>query len=167
MSNEGDPGELAVNAVSSGRFAQAMAAVRPQGLLLFEGINDLNNEQGISSTVNALSRMIDTARVYNTTVLVSTMFQTCPSTSPSGLFRPNSADKITAFNSAIRSMASGRQNVYVVDLYGAFGNNCDANGGIGLLGADGLHPNESGYSVMASTFANAMASIFQVRGSFE
>ncbi len=144
-----------------------MAALRPQGLLLLEGINDLNGDLGIGSTVNALSKMIDLARVYNTTVLISNMFQTCPSTSPAGMFRSNSADRITSFNASIASMAAGRQNVYVVDLYRAFGNNCDANGGIGLLGADGLHPTASGYSVMASTFASAMASVFQVRGSFE
>ena len=122
---------------------------------------------GIGATVNALSQMIDTARVYNTTVLVATMFQTCVSVSPTGVVRQNSADRIVAFNSAIRSMAAGRQNVYVVDLFAAFGDNCGPDGGVGLLGGDGLHPTASGYSVLASTYANAMASIFQVRGSFE
>lgn len=167
VSNDGSPGELAVNAVSSGRFAQVMAARRPQGLLLLEGINDLNNGLGIGATVNALSQMIDTARVYNTTVLVATMFQTCVSVSPTGVVRQNSADQIVAFNSAIRSMAAGRQNVYVVDLFAAFGDNCGPDGGVGLLGGDGLHPTASGYSVLASTYANAMATIFRVRGSFE
>lgn len=167
VDNRGLPGELAINAVSGGRFAQQMAALRPQGLLLLEGINDLNNGVSIGATVNALSQMIDIARVYNTTVLVGTMFQTCMSVSPTGIVRGNSADKIVAFNSAVRSMAAGRQNVYVVDLYAAFGDNCGPNGGVGLLGADGLHPSASGYSVMANTFANALASVFAVRGSFE
>lgn len=167
VNNEGSPGEWAASAVSSGRFAQAMAAVRPQGLLLLEGINDLNNSATISATVNALSQMVDIARVYNTTVLVATMFQTCVSVSPTGVVRQNSAGQIVAFNSAVRAMAAGRQNVYVVDLYAAFGDNCGPNGGVGRLGGDGLHPSASGYSLMASTFANAMASVFQVRGSFE
>ncbi len=167
VDNRGQAGELAVNAVSSGRFAQQMAALRPQGVLLLEGINDLNNGVTISATVNALSQMIDIARVYNTTVLVATMFQTCVSVSPTGVVRQNSADQIVAFNSAVRAMAAGRQNVYAVDLYPAFGNNCGPNGGVALLGGDGLHPSASGYSVMATTFANAMASVFQVRGSFE
>ncbi|MCC6991597.1 MAG: SGNH/GDSL hydrolase family protein, partial [Acidobacteria bacterium] len=137
VSNEGSPGEWAANAVSSGRFAQAMAAVRPQGLLLLEGINDLNNGQSIGSTVNALAQMIDIARVYNTTVLVGTMFQTCVSVSPTGVVRQNSADRIVAFNSAVRAMAAGRQNVYVFDLFGTFGDNCGPDGGVGLLGGDG------------------------------
>ena len=167
VDNEGSPGEWATQAVSSGRFATAMAVARPQGLLLLEGINDLNNSVSISATVNALSQMIAIARVYNTTVLVATMFQTCVSTSPTGVVRDNAADKIVAFNAAVRSMAAGRQNVYVVDLYPAFGNNCGPDGGIGLLGGDGLHPSASGYTVMASTFANAIASAFAVRGSYE
>ena len=167
VDNEGSPGEWAAQAVSSGRFGAAMAAARPQGLLLLEGINDLNNAVSISATVNALSQMIDIARVYNATVLVATMFQTCLSVSPEGVVRQNSADKIVAFNSAIRSMAAGRQNVYVVDLYAAFGDNCGQNGGVGLLGGDGLHPTANGYSVMASTFRNVLRTVFQVRGSFE
>ena len=166
--NDGVPGDEAGIAVSSGRFAQAMAAQRPHGLLLLEGINDLNSDQSISATVGALSQMADIARLYNTTVLVSTMFQTCVSTDPiSGRVRLNSTDKIVPFNSAIRAMAAGRQNVYVVDIDAAFGDNCGPDGGVGLLGGDGLHPTVSGYGVMASTFMSALRSRFPVRGSFQ
>lgn len=166
--NSGNPGELAINAVSSGRFASEMAARRPQALLLLEGINDLNNNQSIPATVGALQQMVEIARLYNTTVFVATMFQTCPSTDPStGVFRQNSWDKIVPFNNAVRSMAAGRQNVYLVDIYAAFGNNCDPNGGIGLLGGDGLHPKPSGYSVMATTFVGALRERLAVRGSFQ
>ncbi len=49
--NEGNPGELAANALASGRFAQRLAAVRPQGLLLLEGINDLNSGRSIGDVV--------------------------------------------------------------------------------------------------------------------
>ena len=168
VDNLGEPGEYAVNAVSSGRFAREMAAHRPQGLLLLEGINDLNNGGSISAVVSSLSQMIDIARLYNTTVLVSTMFQTCVSVQPgTGTVRENSADKIPAFNSALQAMAAGRQNVYVVDMYGAFRNNCGPDGGVGLLGGDGLHPTGNGYAVMAGTFANALRARFPVRGSFQ
>ncbi len=64
-------------------------------------------------------------------------------------------------------MATGRQNVHVVDLYPAFGDNCGPDGGVALLGGDGLHPNPSGYSVIATTFANVLRSVFAVRGSFQ
>jgi lysophospholipase L1-like esterase len=99
--------------------------------------------------------------------LIATMFQTCVSVSPTGVVRQNSADEIVAFNAAIRSMAAGRQNVYVVDLYPVFGNNCGPNGGVALLGGDGLHPSPDGYTVMASTFAQAIRDRFAVRGSFQ
>jgi len=165
--NEGRPGELAQQAISSGRFARLMASLRPQGLLLLEGINDLNNGSGIGTTVNALQQMVELARLYNTTVLIGTMFQTCQSTSPTGIVRLNAYDRITSFNSAVRSMAAGRQNVYVVDVYAAFGNNCDASGGVGWLGADGLHPSPTGYTVLASVFATAIRDRFVVRGSYQ
>jgi lysophospholipase L1-like esterase len=165
--NHGAPGELASNAVSTGRFLQAVAAERPQGVLLLEGINDLNNGRSIAVTVSALQQMVEAARLYNATVLVATMFQTCVSVSPSGVVRQNAWDKIADFNAAIRAMASGRQNVYVVDLFPVFGNNCGPDGGVGLLGGDGLHPSPSGYGVMASAFATALRDRFPVRGSFQ
>ncbi|MEZ5289932.1 MAG: SGNH/GDSL hydrolase family protein [Vicinamibacterales bacterium] len=168
VANEGSPGEWALNALNTGRFLQAVGSQRPQGLILLEGINDLNNGRSISGTVDALRQMIDIAGLYNTTVLVSTMFQTCVASFPDGSIRQNSSDKITAFNSAIVNMAAGRQNVYVVDLYGAFGTgNCDASGGINLLGHDGLHPTSSGYARMATTFTSALTNVFAVRGSYQ
>ncbi len=167
VANQGLPGEWALQAVSSGRFTQQTAALRPQGLLLIEGINDLINGQSVAGTVAALQQMIDIAQVYNTTVLVGTMFQTCMSVSPTGFMRRNAASQIVPFNSAIRSMAAGRQNVYVVDMYAAFGNNCGPDGGVGLLGGDGLHPTPSGYATMASTFSAAIRDRFAVRGSFQ
>lgn len=167
VTNEGRPGEWAQQAISTGRFAQLMATLRPQGLLLLEGVNDLNNGSGIGSTVNALQQMVELARVYHTTVLIGTMFQTCLSTSPSGVVRTNAADRIVSFNAAIRAMAAGRQNVYVVNVDTVFGNNCGPDGGVGWLGGDGLHPSPSGYTRLASTFASAIRERFAVRGSFQ
>lgn len=166
MNNEGVPGEGAVEGVS--RFASRMAALRPQGVLLLEGINDLNAGRGIGTVVGALQQMVEIARLYDATVLISTMFQTCYSVDPNtGRVRENSADRIVAFNNAITAMAAGRQNVYVVDMYSAFGNNCGPDSGVNLLGGDGLHPSVAGYSAMATTFGVAIATRFPVRGSFQ
>lgn len=168
VNNAGQPGEWAAQALSSGRFTQALNAQRPQGLLLLEGINDLNNGRSVSDVVGSLQQMVELARLYNATVLISTMFQTCRSEQPGvGTVRENSADRIVAFNNAVTAMAAGRQNVYVVDLYGAFGNNCGPDGGVNLLGADGLHPTTNGYVVMATTFGLAIRDRFPVRGSFQ
>jgi lysophospholipase L1-like esterase len=168
VDNYGVPGEWAAQAISSNRLSQTLAAERPQGLLLLEGINDLNNGRSVSQVVGSLQQMIEIARLYNATVLIGTMFQTCLSVQPgTGTIRGNSADKIVAFNNAITAMAAGRQNVYVVDLFGAFGNNCGPDGGVNLLGADGLHPSTNGYVVMATTFGLAIRDRFPVRGSFQ
>jgi lysophospholipase L1-like esterase len=168
VDNFGAGGEEVINAVASGRLAQALALRRPQGLLLLEGINDLNSGKSVSAVVAALQQMVEVAELYNATVLLGTMFQTCESTDPTtGRFRHNSIELIAPFNSALKAMASGRQNVYVVDIFAVFGNNCGPHGGVGLLGGDGLHPNPNGYSVMAQTFGVAARDRFPVRGSFQ
>lgn len=167
LDNEGRPGEEA--AFAYGRFSALMAARRPQGVLLLEGINDLNSGRSVSATVAALSQMIDLARVYNATVLVATMFQTCHSENPyTGRVRTNSTDQIVPFNSALRAAVAGRLNVYVVDVYGSFGTgNCLSDRGTNFVGEDGLHPSASGYSRLASTFAQAVRDRFVVAGSFQ
>lgn len=167
VENEGRPGEDAALAYS--RFASLMAARRPQVVLLLEGINDLNNGRGVTATVGALQQMVELARVYGATVLVGTMYQTCYSVNPyTGRVRTNSTDLIVPFNNALRSMVAGRLNVYVVDIYAAFGtSNCGFEQGINLVGDDGLHPSPSGYSVMASTFGAAIRDRLAVRGSYQ
>jgi lysophospholipase L1-like esterase len=170
--NAGWPGELVSQSGTRTRFQQAMAAFRPQAVLLLEGINDLNNGVGVSTTVAALSQLIDVARTYNATVLVATMFQTCRSVEslPDGSVRvrENSASLIPSFNGAVTGMATGRLNVHVVNLYDVLGtNNCTATGGSGPLGHDGLHPNGSGYALIANKVRQTISQVFVVRGTFQ
>lgn len=168
VDNYGVGGDEIGNALANGRLNNALAVTRPQGLLLLMGINDLNSGKTVTTVVGYLQQAIDLARVYNATVLVATMFQTCVTTDPtSGRVRTNSYDRIVSFNNALRAMAAGRQNVHVVDIYAAFGHNCGDDRGINLLGGDGLHPSSSGYSVMASVFGQAIRDRFAVRGSFQ
>ncbi|MGE0042326.1 MAG: SGNH/GDSL hydrolase family protein [Vicinamibacterales bacterium] len=157
--NRGIPGEWAQDGAR--RIQTELSNYRPQGLLLLEGINDLNNSRSISSTVSALGRILDTAALFQVTVIISTMPQTYEITDPNGNVRDNSHTEITAFNDAVRQVAAGRSNVFVVDMYAAFGSNR------GLIGGDGLHPNEQGYEVMATTFLQALESAWAVRGSFQ
>ena len=138
-------------------------------MLLLEGINDLNADRSIGATVDAMARLLDLAALYNSTVLVGTIFQTCYSENPfTGRVRTNSTDKIVPYNNALRAMVVGRQNVYIVDLYASFGGgNCLPDRGTNFVGEDGLHPSPSGYSRIASTFAAAIRDRFAVRGSFQ
>ena len=157
--NEGNPGEWAADGVQ--RIQRVLTANRPQGLLLLEGINDLASGQSAGATANALARIIDTARLANVTVLVATMPQTYGITAPTGEFRDNAADLVPLLNAEIRRVASGRQNVYLVDINRAFGNDRS------LMGGDGLHPTEQGLQLMATTFLTAIEAAFSVRGSFQ
>jgi lysophospholipase L1-like esterase len=131
-------------------------------LLLLEGINDIGNGRPIDETVGGLRQIIDRARASNVTVLVATMPQTYETTNPiTGEYRDNARGLIEPFNDALRAMASGRQNVYIVDLYAAFGTNH------AYIGNDGLHPNEQGYERMASVFLNRIEQVFGIRSSFQ
>jgi lysophospholipase L1-like esterase len=168
VDNFGLGGETAATAVSSGRFAQALASRRPQGVLILQGINDLNQGRSIGDTVNALSQMVSIAQLYEATALIATMYQTCVSIEPgSGRVRENSYTQIGAFNSAVRAMAANQQDVYLVDVAAAFGTNCGPEGGVGLIGNDGLHPTVSGFTRLATTFGSTIRTVFAVRGSYQ
>lgn len=147
------------------RLNSLLATYRPQGLLLLEGINDLNTGQSIGATVGNLRTMVEIAQVNNVTVIIGTMFQTYRSEQelPGGgiRVRENSAELIPAFNAAITQMAQGRQNVYVVDIYHAFGANRS------LVGNDGLHPTAAGYARMADWFRAQIAQVWAVRFAFQ
>jgi lysophospholipase L1-like esterase len=159
VTNRGVAGEWALD--GSRRIQTELTTYRPQALLLLEGINDLNNGRSISSTISELGTILDVASLYEVTVFISTMHQTYESTDPTGNVRDNSNTQITAYNSAVRQVAAGRLNVYVVDMYAAFGTNRS------LVGGDGLHPTEQGYEVMATTFLQAIETAYAVRGSFQ
>lgn len=160
--NAGWPGEGAVEGAAriGSLLATYTPAERPQALLLLEGINDLNINRSVNQTVNALRNILDQARIHNVPVLIATMFQTVEVDTPSGQ-RTNAASLVPALNSGIRSIAAGRQNVFVVDLYAEFGTAGS------FLGQDGLHPTPAGYAKMAETFARAIKDAFPVRGTFQ
>ncbi len=147
------------------RIRSVLDIDRPQALLLLEGINDLHNETPISDTVGALQSVIDISLQRNVPVLIATMFQTYPTVRPGGEERTNAADLVPEFNRRIRQLVAARQalrqNVTLVDIEAAFGNNR------GLVGGDGLHPNPDGYDRLASEFLRAVQRTFPIRGSFQ
>ncbi|MCC7243341.1 MAG: hypothetical protein IT180_15550 [Acidobacteria bacterium] len=157
--NAGIPGETA--RVGLDRLPGVLATERPQVVMLLEGINDLNFGVPLSQVAGNVLSLVQTARLFNCTVLVATMPQTYYSVAPDGRIRENSADKIVRFNNEVRQLVSGLQNVYIVDVYAAFGSNQS------LMGGDGLHPTSAGYQLMAQVFHLAIKTIFPVRGSVQ
>jgi lysophospholipase L1-like esterase len=158
--NEGVPGEGAFQ--GRDRIRTILTTYQPDGLLLLEGINDMNIGRSPAATAADVVAIIDMARTYNVTVLLGLMPQTYPSVYPGETQpRPQSAEQIVPFNNELRRLTAGMQNVHIVDLYSRFGTNRS------LMGADGLHPTEAGYERMAQTFVQAIETVFQVRGSLQ
>ncbi|MCC7176957.1 MAG: SGNH/GDSL hydrolase family protein [Acidobacteria bacterium] len=169
MTKRGYPGEWAQDGATRLRTELAELAgpsvppaQRPQGLLLLEGINDMNNGVSATRAAASLAEMAQIGRLHNLTVLVATMPQTYETVDPNtGQTRHNSVEKIVPFNTEVIRLLSGVQNVYVVDIYAAFGSNRS------LIGNDGLHPTPAGYDVMAQRFHAAIVARFPVRGSLQ
>ena len=157
--NVGIGGETAQQ--GEGRLPGVLNTHRPQVLLLLEGINDMNGGTSATRAASSVANMVNQARLYNVTVLVATMFQTFESEDPNGVIRENSHDKIVPFNTELKRLVAGLQNVHVVDLYASFGSNET------YIGGDGLHPSEAGYQRIAQTFEQRIEQIFPVRGSVQ
>jgi lysophospholipase L1-like esterase len=70
--------------------------------------------------------------------------------------RPNApgAGGVDAFNNQIRGVASS-EGIPLVDINQAFGGNVSS-----LIGADGLHPNQTGMNFIADTFSDAVQAVF-------
>ncbi len=159
VANRGIPGETAGQGAS--RLASVLASDRPQVLLLLEGINDLGAGRSVAATLSSLEALLNTARLYNVPVVIATMFRTYQVQTPDGRVRENAAILVPSLNSGIRQLASGRQNVFLVDLEAIFGSSRS------LVGGDGLHPTEQGYEVIATAFMTVIETSFPVRGSFQ
>ncbi|HUE87394.1 MAG TPA: SGNH/GDSL hydrolase family protein [Vicinamibacterales bacterium] len=157
--NAGAPGERALEGRQ--RVAGVLRTYDPDGLLLLEGINDMTFGGSALEAAAAVVGIIDVARTHHVTVLVGLMPQTYASVYPNGETRTQAAERVVPFNNEVRRLTAGMQNVHIVDLYAQFGNNRS------LMGADGLHPTEAGYELMAATFVEAIETIFPVRGSLQ
>ena len=157
--NEGVPGERAQQGRQ--RIAGVLAMHEPNGLLLLEGVNDMGAGSSPTQAAAAVAGIIDVARTYRVTVLVGLMPQTYVRDDSNGETRNRPDDRIVPFNNELRRLTAGLQNVHVVDLYARFGNNRS------LMGADGLHPTEAGYELMAATFVQALEAVYPVRGSLQ
>jgi lysophospholipase L1-like esterase len=162
--NRGVPGEPVISVPGfeggSVRIDSVLTIDRPQVVLLLEGINDLAGGTPLDTIAAGLRRILDHSVAAGVPVVIATMFQTYEVVNGKGEFRGNGAADIPALNDRIRQLAQ-RQNVYLVDLYAAFGT--DHN----LVGGDGLHPTEEGYDRMASAFLAKIHERFPVRGSFQ
>jgi acyl-CoA thioesterase-1 len=152
--NEGFGGERAD--ASFGRFHRALSTHQPEAVLLMHGVNDLNSQQDgrIQSAVNAIEELVNVAKAGGLTTFVATL----PPLGPGG--KASCPECVEPFNERLRNMVSARGAV-LVDVHAAWGND------LGLMGADGIHPTDAGYGVIANAFFEAIRRALETVGSPE
>jgi len=155
VTNEGKAGENV--ATGSARLPGVLDKTEPEVLLLLDGFNDLlaagrkgTFDTEIPRIAGELEDMVKEGRSQNASVLLATL----PAGDPAGC-RGQGAPGIPALNDRIRRIAAD-EGATLVDLYGGLGGSPT-----GVIGIDGLHPTDDGYTKMAQVWFDA------IRGAFE
>ena len=135
------------------RLPDALDAVRPDVLLLEEGVNDLaaGDPSAIPPMIDALEDMVREAKSRGIRVFLGTLMPERPGTS-----KTRAHPLIAGANAQIRLLAT-REGATLVDLYEGFGGSPDP-----YIGEDGLHPNALGYQKMAEIFFDAIRANLEV-----
>jgi lysophospholipase L1-like esterase len=148
LANEGRGGEHVADGYI--RLQGVLDANTPQVLLLFEGINDLNDTRDhdeIPQIVDTLRDDIREAIAHGVeTVFVSTLTPQREPTPGASIRQPVDDQLIRDANDEIRDMAA-REGAIVVDGYAAIDVDVAT-----LVGADGLHLTVAGYQALANAF---------------
>ena len=139
MANEGWGGERADEAVP--RFRGAMSQHRPDVVLLMHGVNDLISASPgrVQTAADGVEELVKEGRNAGAVVFVATLppFGNGPKASCQECVEP--------YNSHLRAIAAAK-GATLVDVHAAWA------GRSGLMGADGIHPTDAGYEVIATTF---------------
>lgn len=141
--NEGFGGEKAADSVD--RFNEALDDHQPEAVLIMHGVNDLNavDDGRVQAAVDAVEELVKAARDEGATVFVATL----PPLGPGG--KAGCPECVDPYNDRIRDMVAAKGAV-LVDVFQAWGARTD------LMGADGIHPTEAGYEVIATEFFEAI-----------
>ena len=128
------------------RFRQDVIALKPGVVVLLAGTNDIAGNTGPSTVEmieDNLASMAELAKANGIRVVLSSVLPVYDYPWKPGL---QPAPKIIALNQWMKDYAREHGAVYL-DYYSAM---ADSRGGmLSALSSDGVHPNESGYRVMA------------------
>jgi lysophospholipase L1-like esterase len=145
VANEGQPGE----AVSDGvrRFSDLVRVRVPEVVIILHGVNDVTllGMPGVGRVAAFINDMARAARFGGAEVIISTY-----PPQRAGGFRAAAPGVMEAYNAALRDVARG-EGALLAD----FEIEVDAR----LIGFDGLHPTEEGYSRMA----DVLVALFRAR----
>jgi lysophospholipase L1-like esterase len=119
--------------------------------MIMDGANDLYGLQrdGIGPAVSAIATLGAHASGRGVQVFLATL----PPMDPA---RPKGAGAaaVAPFNAQLASLAAAR-NWTLVDVNAAF------KGDLSLIGADGLHPTDAGYQVIAQAFYDTIVAKYE------
>ncbi len=132
------------------RFQQDVVNLKPAAVVILAGTNDIAGNTGPMSNEeieNNFAAMAAVARANNVAVVVQSILPVHNYTERSKIFFPSrSMDKIRALNAWLKDFAARNQYTYV-DYFSAM---LDDKGMLKKdLADDGLHPNATGYAIMA------------------
>lgn len=145
-----------------GRFAQDVAPLAPDVVVLQVGINDLktlplfpNDADAILAQCKAnLRSIVEAAQALGAHVILTTIFPTGPVPLERRIFWSDAVDPaVLAVNDELRAMAE--PNIRVLDAYAAL---ADEDGQMQAeFALDFLHLNEAGYAVLNRLLVEALA----------
>jgi lysophospholipase L1-like esterase len=146
--NEGKAGEFALD--GKVRLPDVIKADAPEVVLLMEGANELNvlGRRGVSRAVGALEDMIKDASRRGVIVFVATL-----PPQRAGGSNGFGAPYVEELNAQIRRTAAD-EGAGLVDVYPQFD--------LSLVGQDGLHLTEAGYTRLAEIFAASLRQAFEI-----
>ena len=146
------------------RFRPDVLALSPRAVVILAGTNDLSGNTGPVSpeTIESnLANMIELARAHKIGVALASLLPVCDcKSSPDGKPIKRTQDRppasIIALNKRLAALAM-KYKVAYLDYFSAL---VDAQGALKApLTDDGLHPNASGYAVMAPLAEKVLAKI--------
>jgi lysophospholipase L1-like esterase len=135
------------------RFRQDVVALRPAVVVILAGTNDIAGNTGPSTLEmieDNLASMAELARANGIRVVLCSVLPVFDYPWKPGL---GPGPKIVALNAWIRKYASGHGAVYA-DFHDAMAD--ERQGLPAALAADGVHPNEAGYRLMAPIVERAI-----------
>jgi lysophospholipase L1-like esterase len=136
------------------RFHQDVIALKPKVVVILAGTNDIAGNTG-SSTLEMiednLAGMTDLARMHGIRVVLCSVLPVYDYPWRPGL---EPAPKIVALNAWMKRYADSTGSTYV-DYHGAMRD--ERNGMRAELAADGVHPDEAGYRIMAPLVEQGIA----------
>jgi len=151
VANYGLGGEKAVNARD--RFIAGLNTVRPDAVIIIDGANDIPaGEDGAASTAaSAVRGMADEASRRGIRVFIGTPVPGKPGSKQINTFL------LVDYVGRMRTVAA-QTGATLIDFYALMLPEADR-----LIGVDGLHPNELGYTRMADIVFQAIQTAFEVR----